>query len=106
MSLLIEQYALQYGPTLLNRSKPKANSSRQPFSDEDLDGKLAWNEMWQIDFTYFKIIGWGWIYLSTVLDDCSRYTIAWKLCPTCRPGMLFQSHTWPPVRDTWLIRRE
>jgi len=45
MSLLIEQYALQYGPTLLNRSKPKANSSRQPFSDEDLDGKLAWNEM-------------------------------------------------------------
>jgi len=27
------------------------------------------NEMWQTDFTYFKIIGWGWMYLSTVLDD-------------------------------------
>jgi transposase InsO family protein len=26
------------------------------------------NEMWQTDFTYFKIIGWGWVYLSTVLD--------------------------------------
>ena len=38
------------------------------------------NEMWQTDFTYFKIIGWGWIYLSTVLDDFSRYIIAWKLC--------------------------
>lgn len=36
------------------------------------------NEMWQTDFTYFKIIGWGWMYLSTVLDDFSRYIIAWK----------------------------
>ncbi len=27
------------------------------------------NEMWQTDFTYFKIIGWGWMNLSTVLDD-------------------------------------
>lgn len=37
------------------------------------------NEMWQTDFTYFKIIGWGWYYLSTVLDDYSRYIIAWDL---------------------------
>ena len=36
------------------------------------------------DFTYFKIIGWGWIYLSTVLDDYSRYIIAWKLYATMR----------------------
>ena len=40
------------------------------------------HEMWQTDFTYFRIIGWGWYYLSTVLDDFSRYTIAWKLSPT------------------------
>jgi putative transposase len=42
------------------------------------------NEMWQTDFTYFKIIGWGWMYLSTVLDDYSRYIIAWRLCSTMR----------------------
>ena len=42
------------------------------------------NEMWQTDFTYFKIIGWGWMYLSTVLDDYSRYIIAWKLCSSMR----------------------
>lgn len=38
------------------------------------------NEMWQTDFTYFKIIGWGWYYLSTVLDDHSRFIISWRLC--------------------------
>jgi putative transposase len=38
------------------------------------------HELWQTDFTYFKIIGWGWYYLSTVLDDYSRYILAWKLC--------------------------
>ena len=37
------------------------------------------NEMWQTDFTYFKIIGWGWYYLSTILDDYSRFIIAWDL---------------------------
>ena len=42
------------------------------------------NEMGQTDFTYFKIIGWGWMYLSTILDDYSRYIIAWKLCSTTK----------------------
>jgi transposase InsO family protein len=38
------------------------------------------NQMWQTDFTYLKVIGWGWYYLSTILDDFSRFIIAWKLC--------------------------
>lgn len=38
------------------------------------------NEMWQTDFTYFKVLRWGWYYLSTVIDDKSRYIIAWDLC--------------------------
>ena len=37
------------------------------------------HELWQTDFTYLKVIGWGWYYLSTVLDDYSRYVISWKL---------------------------
>ena len=38
------------------------------------------HELWQSDFTYLKVIRWGWYYLSTVLDDYSRYIIAWRLC--------------------------
>ena len=40
------------------------------------------NELWQTDFTYFKIAGWGWYFLSIVLDDYSRYIISWKLTTT------------------------
>jgi transposase InsO family protein len=42
------------------------------------------NQLWQTDFTYLKVLGWGWFYLSTILDDYSRYIISWKLCTTMR----------------------
>jgi len=48
--------------------------------DEFKDKTTRVNQMWQTDFTYFKIIGWGWYYLSTVLDDYSRYIVTWELC--------------------------
>jgi putative transposase len=53
-------------------------------ADEFKDKTTGINQMWQTDFTYFKIIGWGWYYLSTILDDDSRYIISWKLCTTMR----------------------
>lgn len=40
------------------------------------------HELWQTDFTYLKVIGWGWYYLLSVLDDYSRYIIAWQLFTT------------------------
>ncbi len=53
-------------------------------ADEFQDKTTAINQLWQTDFTYLKIIGWGWYYLSTILDDFSRYIIAWKLCTTMK----------------------
>jgi putative transposase len=41
---------------------------------------------WPTDFTYLKVIGWGWFCLSAVLDDFSHYIIAWKLRPTMNAG--------------------
>lgn len=49
-------------------------------ADEFRDKTTRPNQMWQTDFTYLKVVGWGWFYLSTVLDDFSRYIVGWKLC--------------------------
>ncbi len=53
-------------------------------ASEFKDKTTAINQLWQTDFTYLKIIGWGWFYLSTIFDDYSRYIISWKLCTAAR----------------------
>ena len=53
-------------------------------ADEFKDKTTAPNQLWQTDFTYLKVIGSGWFYLSTVLDDFSRYIVAWKVCTTMK----------------------
>ena len=49
------------------------------------------NELWQTDFTYFRVVGWGWYYLSTVLDDYSRKILAWKLSATMEAGDVLET---------------
>jgi len=37
------------------------------------------HQMWATDASYFKVVGWGYYYLVTVMDDYSRFILAWKL---------------------------
>ena len=67
-------------------------------ADEFKDKTTAPNQLWQTDFTYLKVIGWGWFYLSTVLDDFSRYIIAWKLCSTMKAEDV--TATLPPAKTS------
>jgi transposase InsO family protein len=65
-------------------------------ADEFKDKTTAPNQLWQTDFTYLKVIGWGWFYLSTVLDDFSRFIIAWKLCTTMKAKDVSDTLTMAP----------
>jgi len=49
-------------------------------ADKYQNPTTAINQLWQTDFTYLKVVRWGWFFLSTVLDDFSRYIVTWKLC--------------------------
>ena len=55
-------------------------------ADAFTEQTTAPNQLWQTDFTYLKVTGWGWFYLSTILDDFSRYIVAWKPCASMRVG--------------------
>src|SRR5262249_61389673 len=50
-------------------------------ADRFANPTTAPNQLWQTDFTYLKVIGWGWFYLSTVLDYFSRSILCRELFP-------------------------
>jgi len=37
------------------------------------------HQMWATDASYFRVVGWGYCYMVTVMDDYSRSILAWKL---------------------------
>lgn len=58
---------------------PELEEKDIPAGDEYWDKPIRINEQWQIDATYVKVVGWGWYFLISVLDDFSRRILAWRL---------------------------
>ena len=46
------------------------------------------NELWTSDCCHLKVIDWGWYYLVSVMDDCSRFILAWDVKADMAGGSL------------------
>ena len=74
-------------------------------ADEFRNKTTAPNQLRQTDFTYLKVVGWGWYYLSTVLDEpkdrvATSHATSWRgsCARRCRPATSPPRSTWRWVR--------
>ena len=70
------------------------------------------NELWATDCAHLKVVDWGWYYLVTVMDDYSRFILAWELKSDMAAGSLidviqkavdFTGMTNVPVEDRTVL---
>ena len=52
---------------------------RQPAGSEYRHKTTAPHQLWATDASYFRVAGWGYYYMVTVMDDFSRFILAWRL---------------------------
>jgi transposase InsO family protein len=65
---------------LLRREGLVKRQEIQPVAAKEYHTKtIRPHQMWATDASYFRIVRWGWYYLVTVMDDYSRFILAWKL---------------------------
>ena len=51
----------------------------QPAGREYRHKTMAPHQLWATDASYFRMAGWGYYYMVTVMDDFSRFILAWRL---------------------------
>ena len=75
---IVESLYCSWSKEFLEAGKKRlaGDTSRAATTDEVKDQRREARDL--------KVIGWGWMYLSTILDDDSRYIIAWKLCTSMK----------------------
>ncbi|WP_251363655.1 transposase family protein, partial [Epibacterium ulvae] len=63
-------------------------------ASEFKDKTTAINQLWQTDFTYLKVLGWGWFYLSTILDDYAKESEGYTRSKVCFSDNWFKMRRW------------
>jgi transposase InsO family protein len=65
---------------ILKREGLVKRQEAQPSAADEYHTKTTRpHQMWATDASYFKVVGWGYYYLVTVMDDYSRFILGWKL---------------------------
>lgn len=65
---------------ILRREGLVKRQETQPLADKEYHTKTTGpHQMWATDASYFRVVGWGYYYLVTVMDDYSRFILGWKL---------------------------
>jgi putative transposase len=84
---LIDQFGISVSESSVYRVLKRHGLGREvkiegfPAGKEYRVKTTAPNQQWQSDASYFFVVGWGWYYLISVLDDYSRLILAWDLKP-------------------------
>ena len=65
---------------ILRREGLVKHQETQPMAGKEYHTKTTRpHQMWATDASYFRVVGWGYYYLVTVMDDYSRFILGWKL---------------------------
>jgi len=65
---------------ILRREGLVKRQETEPMAAKEYHTKTTGShQMWATDASYFKVAGWGYYYLVTVMDDYSRFILGWKL---------------------------
>jgi putative transposase len=65
---------------ILRREGLVKRQETQPVAAKEYHTKTTRpHQMWATDASYFRVVGWGYYYLVTVMDDYSRFILGWKL---------------------------
>jgi putative transposase len=65
---------------ILRREGMVKRQETQPMAAKEYHTKTTRpHQMWATDASYFRVVGWGYNYQVTVMDDYSRFILGWKL---------------------------
>ena len=57
----------------------KRLETRRPAGKEYTNKTTAPHQLWATDASYFRVVRWGYFYMVTVMDDFTRFILAWRL---------------------------